>query len=132
MSEGVIVGGHRIKGQWRPIQARTDGAAPVRNPQTGKMYWAGAAAGFGATIYRNWDVIRPVGAGLSEASPAGWPADLRAQRQVQWRQVPRQFESSGKENGNGSNNQERRDIRSVRRALRRSQGKSGRRRRKSN
>ena len=64
MSEGVIVGGHRIKGQWRPIQARTDGAAPVRNPQTGKMYWAGAAAGFGATIYRNWDVIRPVGAGI--------------------------------------------------------------------
>ena len=64
MSEGVIVGGHRIKGQWRPIQSRTDGAAPVRNPHNGKMYWAGAAAGFGATIYRNWDVIRPVGAGI--------------------------------------------------------------------
>ena len=28
------------------------------------MYWAGAAAGFGATIYRNWDVLRPVGAGI--------------------------------------------------------------------
>ena len=64
MSEGVIVGGHRIKGQWRPIQARTNGAAPVRNPHNGKMYWAGAAVGFGATIYRNWDVIRPVGAGI--------------------------------------------------------------------
>ena len=64
MTEGVIVGGHRIKGQWRPIQSRTDGAAPVRNPHNGKMYWAGAAAGFGATIYRNWDVIRPVGAGI--------------------------------------------------------------------
>ena len=64
MTEGVIVGGHRIKGEWRPIQSRTDGAAPVRNPHNGKMYWAGAAAGFGATIYRNWDVIRPVGAGI--------------------------------------------------------------------
>ena len=29
MAENVIVGGHRIHGQWRPIQARTDGAAPV-------------------------------------------------------------------------------------------------------
>ena len=64
MSEGVIVGGHKIHGQWRPIQNRTDGAAPVRNPHNGKMYWAGAATGFGATIYRNWDVIRPVGAGI--------------------------------------------------------------------
>ena len=64
MVENVIVGGHRIHGQRRPIQARTDGAAPVRNPHNGKMYWAGAAAGFGATIYRNWDVIRPVGAGI--------------------------------------------------------------------
>ena len=25
---------------------------------------SGAAAGFGATIYRNWDMIRPVGAGI--------------------------------------------------------------------
>ena len=64
MAENVIVGGHRINGQWRPIQARTDGAAPVKNPHNGKMYWAGAAAGFGGTIYRNWDVIRPVGAGI--------------------------------------------------------------------
>ena len=45
MVENVIVGGHRIHGEWKPIQARTDGKAAVRNPQTGKAYWAGAAAG---------------------------------------------------------------------------------------
>ncbi len=65
MSEGVYVGGHKIHGQWRPAQNRTDGAAgPVRNPHNGKMYWAGAAVGFGGTIARNWYLIRPVGAGI--------------------------------------------------------------------
>ena len=29
------------------------------------MYWAGAAVGFGSTIYRNWDTIRPVAAGVA-------------------------------------------------------------------
>ena len=51
----------------------------MRNPHNGKMYWAGAAAGFDATIYRNWDVIRPVGcagiaggvAGFAAGGPAG-------------------------------------------------------------
>ena len=77
MAENVIVGGHKFHGEWRPIQSRTDGAAPVRNPHNGKMYWAGAAAGFGATLYRNWDVIRPVGAGIAggvAGFAAGGPA----------------------------------------------------------
>ena len=64
MAENVIVGGHKFHGEWRPIQARTDGAAPIRNPHNGKAFWGGAAVGFGATIYRNWDVIRPVGTGI--------------------------------------------------------------------
>ena len=75
--EGVIVGGHKIHGQWRPAQNRTDGGGPVRNPATGKAYWAGAAVGFGSTIYRNWDVIRPVGAGIAggvAGFAAGGPA----------------------------------------------------------
>ena len=79
MAEGVIVGGHKIHGQWRPAQNRTDGGegGPVRNPHNGKMYWAGAAARFGATIYRNWDLIRPVGAGIAggvAGFAAGGPA----------------------------------------------------------
>ena len=40
--------------------------------------WIGQAlAGFGATIYRNWDVIRPVGAGIAggvAGFAAGGPA----------------------------------------------------------
>ena len=66
-----------MHGQWRPIQSRTDGKAAVRNPQTGKAYWAGATLGFGATLYRNWDVIRPVGAGIAggvAGFAAGGPA----------------------------------------------------------
>ena len=77
MAENVIVGGHRIHGQWRPIQTRTDGAAPVKNPHNGKAYWAGAAVGFGGTIYRNMDVIRPVAAGIAggvAGFAAGGPA----------------------------------------------------------
>ena len=45
-----------IKNRWRGARAKS---------AQRKMYWAGAAAGFGATIYRNWDVIRPVGAGIA-------------------------------------------------------------------
>ena len=64
MESSGVVGGHKIYGQWRPAQNRTDGG-PTRNPQNGKMYWGGAAVGFGSTIYRNWDTIRPVAAGVA-------------------------------------------------------------------
>ena len=63
MESSGVVGGHKIYGQWRPAQNRTDGG-PTRNPQNGKMYWGGAAVGSGSTIYRHWDVLRPVGAGI--------------------------------------------------------------------
>ena len=42
-----------------------------------KIYWAGATVGFGATIYRNMDVIRPVAAGIAggvAGFAAGGPA----------------------------------------------------------
>ena len=41
------------------------------------MYWGPAAVGFGSTIYRNWDTIRPVAAGISggvAGFAAGGPA----------------------------------------------------------
>ena len=49
----------------------------MRNPQNGKMYWGSAAVGFGSAIYRNWDTIRPVAAGISggvAGFAAGGPA----------------------------------------------------------
>ena len=54
------VGGHTVRGAWKsianqPRQLRTE---------NGKAYNAGKALGFGATIYRNWDTIRPVAAGV--------------------------------------------------------------------
>ena len=76
MESSGVVGGHKIYGQWRPAQNRTDGG-PTWNLQNGKMYWGGAAVGFGSTIYRNWDVIRPVGAGIAggvAGFAAGGPA----------------------------------------------------------
>ena len=76
MESSGVVGGHKIYGQWRPAENRTDGG-PTRNPQNGKMYWGGTAVGFGSTIYRNWDTIRPVAAGVAggvSGFMAGGPA----------------------------------------------------------
>ena len=55
------VGGHIVRGAWKSLS----GARPLRNAQTGKAYYAGKAFGFGATVYRNWDTIRPVAAGIA-------------------------------------------------------------------
>ena len=55
------VGGHIVRGAWKSIANQSK---PVRNEYNGKAYWGGAAIGFGSTIYRNWDVIRPVAAGI--------------------------------------------------------------------
>ena len=77
MESSGVVGGNKIYGSWKPAQNRTDGGGPVRNPQNGKMYWGAAAVGFGSTIYRNWDTIRPVAAGISggvAGFAAGGPA----------------------------------------------------------
>ena len=76
MESSGVVGGHKIYGQWRPAENRTDGK-PTRNPHNGKMYWSSAAVGFGSTIYRNWDTIRPVAAGVAggvSGFMAGGPA----------------------------------------------------------
>ena len=72
MESSGIVGGHKIYGAWKPAQDRTDG--PTRNPKNGKLYWGGAAVGFGSTIYRNWDTIRPVAAGVAGAVSGGMAA----------------------------------------------------------
>ena len=55
------VGGHTIHGAWKSI-ANQGKAVRTEN---GKAYWGGAAVGFGATIYRNWDTIRPIAAGIA-------------------------------------------------------------------
>ena len=76
MESSGVLGGHKIYGTFKPAQNRTDGG-PTRNPQNGKMYWGGAAVGFGSTIYRNWDTIRPVAAGVAggvSGFMAGGPA----------------------------------------------------------
>ena len=38
------------------------------------MYWGGAAVGFGSTIYRNWDTVRPILAGAAGAVSGGMAA----------------------------------------------------------
>ncbi len=48
-----------VRGAWKSVANQ---AKPLRNEYSGKAYWAGKAVAFGATIYRNWDVIRPVAA----------------------------------------------------------------------
>ena len=55
------VGGHIVRGSWKSLANQSK---PLRN-EHGKAYWGGATIGFGATIYRNWDVIRPVAAGIA-------------------------------------------------------------------
>ena len=67
------VGGHMVRGAWKSIANQSK---PVRN-ENGKAYYGGAAVGFGATIFRNWDVIRPVAAGVAGGAAgmvAGGPA----------------------------------------------------------
>ena len=54
------VGGHIVRGSWKSLANQSK---PLRTAN-GKAYWGGAAIGFGATFYRNWDVIRPVVAGI--------------------------------------------------------------------
>ena len=55
------VGGHIVRGSWKSLANQSK---PLRT-ENGKAYWGGAAIGFGATFYRNWDVIRPVAAGIA-------------------------------------------------------------------
>ena len=54
------IGGHIVRGQWRPVQNQS---SPKRNPVNGKAYWGGAAIGFGSQIAAHWDTIRPIAAG---------------------------------------------------------------------
>ena len=68
------VGGHIVRGAWKSIANQSKA---MRNEYNGKAYWGGATVGFGATIYRNWDVIRPVAAGVAGGAAgfmAGGPA----------------------------------------------------------
>ena len=54
------VGGHTVRGAWKSIANQPR----QLRAENGKAYNAGKALGFGATIYRNWDTIRPVAAGV--------------------------------------------------------------------
>ncbi len=68
------VGGHIVRGAWKSLANQ---GKPLRNEFNSKAYWGGATVGFGATIYRNWDVIRPVAAGIAGGAAgffAGGPA----------------------------------------------------------
>ena len=55
------VGGHTVRGAWKSI-ANQGKAVRTENE---KACGVGKAVGFGATIYRNWDTIRPIAAGIT-------------------------------------------------------------------